>query len=452
MIKATEDILNSNNFQLITNKKKGDWLEADSNGKLYVVSGQGNKIWFVIKNIFTCKTLFRRTVATVQETCQKLIASICANSKIPLYENTGSINHYRNAVEKLIHFMKRTGFAAYDKPLYRDMKNLIRNPEIIEASLALKQGIKPEMLAAGVSGSYLLRDRLKRPLGIFKPAEQEPGQKGNPRHLEATSVKKLLNAFKIESGTSYLRERAVYLLDHEHFAGVPKTTKAHFFRTYFGQGPNAQFHGSFQQFVPECDHAWAYHRILPKYFSSAKDVDKIPDHEIHKIAILDIRTLNCDRHMQNFLVDSDFRIHPIDHGYALPGDASSIRFNWMSFPQSKTRFSPEELNYIETLDVEKDIALLKEKIPSISADVLYRIKIATLLLKLAARRGLTPYQIGELMIGKHSEGWLKLLNNFIPVPSLHPADFERQICKQLQNGQNIEQFLKRKIEQYLTQV
>ena len=44
--------------------------------------------------------------------------------------------------------------------------------------------------------------------------------------------------------------------------------------------------------------------------------------EIHKIGILDIRILNCDRNDANILIqqtgDSELILIPIDHGLSLP--------------------------------------------------------------------------------------------------------------------------------------
>jgi hypothetical protein len=47
---------------------------------------------------------------------------------------------------------------------------------------------------------------------------------------------------------------------------------------------------------------------------------KLPLEEIHKIAILDIRILNCDRNGENVLVieGAKNKLIPIDHGLSLP--------------------------------------------------------------------------------------------------------------------------------------
>jgi len=77
--------------------------------------------------------------------------------------------------------------------------------------------------------------------------------------------------------------------------------------------PPASKLGSLQQFVSAVSNC---EDMGPKHF---------PAHEVHKIAVLDIRLANADRNGANILVQkngSSFNLVPIDHGYCLPETVS----------------------------------------------------------------------------------------------------------------------------------
>jgi len=72
--------------------------------------------------------------------------------------------------------------------------------------------------------------------------------------------------------------------------------------------------------------------------------------EVHKIGILDIRLLNCDRNHENLLTvrvnEPDNRVRlrliPIDHGLCLPEklEIGWCDWAWASWPQAKENFDP----------------------------------------------------------------------------------------------------------------
>ena len=77
---------------------------------------------------------------------------------------------------------------------------------------------------------------------------------------------------------------------------------------------------------------------------------RFSDSEIHKIGILDIRILNCDRNDANILIqqvsgNSEIQLIPIDHGLSLPDNLEIYEESiaWMNYPQAKKPFSPAEL-------------------------------------------------------------------------------------------------------------
>lgn len=72
-------------------------------------------------------------------------------------------------------------------------------------------------------------------------------------------------------------------------------------------------------------------------------------------------------------------------------------FEWLYWSQARKPYSSETLDYIRSLDAEEDISLLKFhgwKMPSETARTL---RISTMLLKKGAERGLTAFEIGNMM-------------------------------------------------------
>jgi hypothetical protein len=266
----------------------------------------------------------------------------------------------------------------------QSIKELASCPELIEARAALKKGIMPETLGSGINGSYILRNRKKERIGIFKPREQEAGSKDNPSGYSDFDSEK---RFGVTPGEGYLRERLAYLLDKkEHFSSVPMTKIAKIEKYHFSYSSKDDFCGSFQKWIPNAREAdecvWGFNAKAS---------------EIQKIAILDVRTLNCDRHLGNLLVDSDLKMYPIDHGYTLPGKAKHLRFEWVDFETSKSPFTKESLEYIARLDPKEDARRIRKTMPNVAESTLKRLKVSTFLLQLAAAKGLSPYQIAKLM-------------------------------------------------------
>ena len=191
----------------------------------------------------------------------------------------------------------------------------------------------------------------------------------------------------VRVGEAAIREVAAYLLDYNHFAQVPHTVLVKFTHPIFHVSPNkasssglieaASFSnietqsaasldsalststsqliqarrasmessasspsklGSLQEFVPhDCDTS----EIGTSMFSLQ---------DVHRIAILDIRLFNTDRHAGNILVQRpsgassklsalarlnqpQCRLLPIDHGFCLPEALEPPFFEWLHWPQ-----------------------------------------------------------------------------------------------------------------------
>merc|ERR1711871_44712 len=170
------------------------------------------------------------------------------------------------------------------------------------------------------------------------------------------------------------------------------------------------------------------------------------DFEIQKIALLDLRILNCDRNSANILVrqketrgqgrdyrsysnltDSDeeaavapgtspefmsfdldhehtndsaveWELIPIDHGYSMPSRLKVCDWDWVWFglPAVKRPICPEIREYVKTLDIDKIIAEALE-FTQLSEDCIYLLRCAHHFVVSGIENGLTLYEIASLM-------------------------------------------------------
>lgn len=70
---------------------------------------------------------------------------------------------------------------------------------------------------------------------------------------------------------------------------------------------------------------------------------------------------------------------------------------WLHWPQAKQPYSEDMLLYLEALDAEKDMMLLRSML-ALPEDCLLTLFIGTTLIKAAAREGLTLHDTGMLMV------------------------------------------------------
>lgn len=330
----------------------------------------------------------------------------------------------------------------------------------------LKSGHSPTLCESGVGGTYFMHDESNRTIGVFKPHDEEMWCMNNPKGFtpKTPSFKEYNVSRGAEAGEAAFREYAAYLLDHDNFSGVPATGLVVCSHPSFSSGSfNDQLKiGSFQEFKE--------HDFDAEDISSLK-YQTFPVHEVHKIAILDIRLLNTDRHGGNILVkanrsransrddvfsdydssDDDFpsrrrrrseaddsemmfrmdmdvdedykdqeyyhypspissptnveyELIPIDHGYTLPSTISGLNdlwFEWLKWPQAKVPFGPEAQRYIDRLNPDADVNILRHKFGDLIGSECFKVlRITTMWLKIASRAGLTPYTIGYALCRK----------------------------------------------------
>lgn len=129
---------------------------------------------------------------------------------------------------------------------------------------------------------------------------------------------------------------------------------------------------------------------------------KFPVQEVQKIAVLDIRCMNNDRHDANILVAMDsrhdsFALTPIDHGNIFPDclGVCSYEWVWMEWPQVQQPITDASLAAIERFDPVADAAVLARL--AIRPPCLAVAHLSTKMLKLGATLGLTLHEIAQMI-------------------------------------------------------
>lgn len=223
---------------------------------------------------------------------------------------------------------------------------------IWEVKRALAQGMAPERSAHSSTSTFFLRDCEGVPIAVFKPYD-------------------------------FIHEVIAYRLDHRRFAGVPQTVFATIDHPIF----NGKTAGSCQEFVKGSVTAVEINKMAYESFAPGP---------IRRIAALDIRILNEDRHSSNMLVVNNTEVVPIDHGFIFPQDHSQMHLAWINWAQTATPFSETELSYIGLLDPEEDRRMLIDEF-FCDERLANRLFVSTVFLKLAAIYRFTPMSIGKLV-------------------------------------------------------
>eukprot|EP00998_Keelungia_sp_KM082_P004642 NODE_1590_length_1284_cov_90.887640_g1575_i0.p1 GENE.NODE_1590_length_1284_cov_90.887640_g1575_i0~~NODE_1590_length_1284_cov_90.887640_g1575_i0.p1 ORF type:complete len:342 (+),score=25.52 NODE_1590_length_1284_cov_90.887640_g1575_i0:129-1154(+) len=206
--------------------------------------------------------------------------------------------------------------------------------------------VAAERVADGTSGTYFVSDENDH-RAVFKPFDEELGQRNNPWGHTTKG-----HGSGVPPGRSWLRERLAFLLDHQGFARVPTTVHAEMPGELFDAATPK--YGSLQQFVRSTDGDAVSAEDLPLGTWSADDV--------HRIAVFDLRMLNCDRHASNLLAPltpTGRQLIPIDHGNCLPLTLKELCYDWYLWPQTKELCNPDTVAYIGQLDAFADARVLK---------------------------------------------------------------------------------------------
>ena len=151
-------------------------------------------------------------------------------------------------------------------------------------------------------------------------------------------------------------------------------------------------YGSLQKFVHNTE-------VAVNYCCNLFPVD-----EVHKIAVLDIRILNCDRNDENILVvkkknTKGEREMVLIHSLSLPDciEINEYEMCWMGWDHSQKPFSKKIKDYISGIDIIGDMKKISD-IVKIRQKCLQNYRIANILLKIAVVEfDLTPYEIGMII-------------------------------------------------------
>ncbi|KAF2076395.1 hypothetical protein CYY_002300 [Polysphondylium violaceum] len=293
-------------------------------------------------------------------------------------------------------FVKKATHPIYYGSLNQEQSQLIESSDIGILGSAPK--ITTEGLGGGV---YFLSKGGKQqshPVSVFKPKDEENGIIG-PNH----TIQGLKNGTM--PGEGVYKEVAVYLFDqlNKGFFKVPTTTLVRIQHPLWNNNdtdlPTTKI-GSLQEYVVYEDSA------------EGMGCSKFSTPDVHRIGLLDCLIFNCDRHTGNLLVvakddpQSSFdqlELIPIDHSLCLPSpdNLSDAWFDWIHFPQAKVPFTREVKEMILSMDIDKIIESLHNKLPKLRLQCLETLKITTTFVKKAIEANLTLYQIGTLMSRLH---------------------------------------------------
>ncbi|OQR99323.1 phosphatidylinositol kinase (PIK-E3) [Thraustotheca clavata] len=251
---------------------------------------------------------------------------------------------------------------------------------------AFTRGVVPLLIHDCTGGSYFLRSKSHHLIAVFKPSDEEPYASNTPK------PSKTLGPMRpgVPIGEMAIREVMAYYLDQEHFAGIPLTVLA--------TAMHANFHskniklGSCQVY---CPHDCSADDLGPSQF----DIN-----HVHAIALLDLRSVNQDRHGGNILVQRSKgnRLIPIDHGCILPEfDAmSETQFTWLSWPQAREPLTPSTIAYVNRLNSSHQLQAMKQTYPEVAfpAKAIVTLHLGTIFVQTCVAFGLTIYDMGILMV------------------------------------------------------
>jgi len=235
-------------------------------------------------------------------------------------------------------------------------------------------------------------------VAVFKPEDEETGAKASARIGERNPER----AGMIVGGGAK-RERAAYLLDKnaKRFSDVPETALI-----AMPSSEEEEKHVRSGKQIPRMK--VMKRGSLQRFMESDGSAEDRPDlvreassREVHKIAILDIRLFNTDRHGGNVLCKNDqergnVKLIPIDHGLSLPDwhFLNEAFFDWSYWHQVGEPCDAETLQTVADLDVENDATTLRNL--GFPEACVTTCKIATIALKVSLKNGLTLKDLGQM--------------------------------------------------------
>ena len=218
-------------------------------------------------------------------------------------------------------------------------KNLNRFPDdpgfmetIQDAQNAIEQGILPELITQGSSGSYFVRNTEKQVIGVFKPKSEEPYGNMNPKLMKWLHKMCCPCCFGrgcLIPNQGYLSEAAASVVDKKLQLGIVPTTKvvwlasesfnytklerakSNMKKNIMAKTPTLgkKFHrlglpskvGSFQRFVTGYKQSDYYLRVFASEGISEQS-SKAFQLQFERLVVLDYIIRNTDRGNDNWLI------------------------------------------------------------------------------------------------------------------------------------------------------
>ena len=374
--------------------------------------------------------------------------------------------------------MKNFSIQVYGEfPCHKILKNNIN--EILNGFV---EGLVPKFLEDGTSGTYFLKGSDKSIKAVFKPIDEEAyapnNQKGYINKFGSTTFRT-----GILSGEGAIREFAAYYLDANNVFDVPPTTFVEISHRSFNKNNMNMFisrddinnnlgwitHNFLMDNITnesnknkgrnlnlnkkikseKIDDNYYYnwnddsnyektsnkkHNYIAKKYGSLQTYVKHFDvaenlsfslytvEEVHKIAILDFRIVNCDRNEGNILVlkipnknykknndeDDDYysnnnkkyyyKLIPIDHCLTFPDCLKIFDYElcWTGWDQANQPFSEKMKKYIENIDIIADMERLS-KVIKLRENCWKIFRVSNVVLKKGAEFDLTPSEISSIL-------------------------------------------------------
>ncbi|CAD6199541.1 unnamed protein product [Caenorhabditis auriculariae] len=215
------------------------------------------------------------------------------------------------------------------------------------AQEAILEGVQPQLIPEGSSGSYFVYNKDGETIGVFKPKDEEPFAALNPKWPKFFQRVLCFCCFGracLIPNTGYLSEAGASIVDEMfHFNVIPKTrvvklaSPSFFYSRCCGRTEIRPKEGSFQLFVKGYESAaavfarWNYDSSLLSKEQESKFLFMF-----QKMCILDYVIRNTDRHPDNLLIKhipgGDLEIAVIDNGLAFPVKHPECTSLFRTFP------------------------------------------------------------------------------------------------------------------------
>lgn len=389
---------NVTNLNYIFNRKQGEWLTADSQGRLRIVKGRFEKTVFLLKNYLSRGAEIQKLQKTIDDSFNNLLGYLRAADNPANEDDVKPLAsifkpEYDNAWQNV----SRISSKILNPEQIKEIKAMSQWATHAETKIAMERGIKPELIHGGKSGVYKMHDRKGNPIAVFKPKDEERGCSNNPKGFSSPSL--LFDGFRPGDGAE--REVAASLIDQ--FGVVPKTRSVNIQSEVFRYGQGEEIYpkpGSLQQFVEG-------ELVRDVYSRNPVELTKVNPVQLRGMVVNDLRWNSQDRHSANMIVVGT-DIYQIDNGDTMPGypfenrPKRNLQFMDGVFAEYlKQPFTEEEKIAIRNYDCLAEIRKLRANGIELWASSEEYMRVTDKIFKTCVEKGLTLYQIVQLLEYSH---------------------------------------------------